>query len=151
MENVIKFLKDRVDIRIGPLEKELGLPNATIKLHKDYISPKHLDVIRDYLVKNYGYSDDVTVEAMSSDNGVDSPTQIVKMYNVGRIPGFKDGKLRFQDQMGLWRRVDNYGCDKDGNIKEEWKSASGELFEDEMGGFYIANNGRKIYVNYKQK
>lgn len=148
MDSIVEFLKTRSDIKIASLEKELGLPNASIKLSKDYIAPKHEEAIRDYLIKHYGYSEDVVEEIKKEDN-VGSITQIVKKYNVGRIPNFTDKKLRFQDDIGLWRRVENYGCDKDGNIKPEWTTASGEVFEDELGGFYIANNGRKIYVTYK--
>jgi len=152
MDKIVKFLRERSDIKIGSLERELGLPNATIKLNKGYIIPRHVEDIKAYLIKHYRYEEDMDLEIRNEDNAdMSVNTQIVKIYNVGMIPSFKDNKLRFQDDIGRWRRVEDYGCDKDGNVKEDWTNSVGKLFDDEIGGFYIANNGRKIYVNYKQK
>lgn len=156
MEKIIEFLKSREDIKISTLEKELGLANATIKVSKGYIIPKHLDVIRQYLIDHYGYSDN-KVEAMKHEDNKDADTQIVKMYNKTRIPGFKDNKLRYKDSVGLWRFVDDYVSVKgeDGKVigtklKDDWEAQTGEMCVDLIGKFYIANNGRKVYVEYNK-
>lgn len=157
MDKVIEFLRSREDIKIRPMEMELGLPNATIKLSKGFIMPKHLDVIKDYLKKKYGYSED-GVMVMKNEDNIGTDTQIVKLYNVNNIPGFKDGKPRFKDNMGLWRKLDEYGYenkkDDDGGshrlLKKEWEAQTVEMCTDVIGKFYIANNGRKIYVEFNK-
>lgn len=55
MQDLLSFFKSHGNIKIRPLEEELGLPNATIKLRRGYICPKHIPVIQAYLKKEYGY------------------------------------------------------------------------------------------------
>jgi len=157
MERLVEFLRSRSDIKVSTIEKKLGLANATIKLGKGHIVPKHVELIRGYLIKYYGYSENKVEEIKKEDNIPGDAKRVVKVYNVGRIPGFTDGRLRFQDSIGLWRRVEHYGYDKVKDergkevmvLRKEWEAQTGEMCEDERGRFYVANNGRKVYVDFK--
>jgi len=150
MDSIVEFLKTRSDIKIASLEKELGLPNASIKLTKDYIAPKHEEAIRDYLIKHYGYSEEI-VEEMKSEDNINSPTRIIKQYNEGYKPGFKDGIMRYRDSIGLWRKLNSAAAFENGGtiLKKELQPQNDEVMDDEVGSFYIANCGWKIYVTYK--
>jgi len=150
MEDIIKFLKERPDIRVRPLEEELGLPNASIKISKEFIMPKYVEVVREYLKKHYGYSEEI-VEEMKSEDNVNGPTRIIKQYNEGYKPGFRDGIMRYRDSMGLWRKLNSAAAfEKDGTtLKNELQPQNDEVMDDDMGSFYIANCGWKIYVTYK--
>lgn len=146
MENVIAFLESREDISIRTIEKELEIPNATINMRKKYITPKHLQVVVSYLQHHFGYDKDVPELINHVDNT--GPTQVVKMYNVKRKPGFKDGLLRFQDKQGLWKRISQW-CMEKGEIRDSYKAATGELLVDKIGEYYMSNNGTKVYTTFK--
>lgn len=158
MKDLINFLKEREDISIHKIETDLKLPNATINTRKEYITPKHVDAIRKYLIKHYGYESNLKEVIYSRDNRVVNPNlsmPTVKMYNVGRIPGFKDSLHRFQDKQGLWRRLaeECMTLDKDNKtgpkiLKKAYEPQSDEIPKDHIGSFYIANNGIKVYTDF---
>ncbi len=158
MEKVIRFLRDRGDIPVRTVEKSLGLPNATINLRLGRITDKHLKVIVGYLREHYGYKEDIVELIGNKDNPELEKVQIVKMYNVGVIPGFNDSILRYQNNQGLWRRLESLSyyekeLDKEGNkvLKKLWHPANDEVHSDKVGDYYISNNGHKVYISYKSK
>ena len=61
-------------------------------------------------------------------------------YNAKFKPKFKEGILRFQDELGLWRRIDK---------TEVFQAETGEVIKDKIGEYYIANNGIKVYTKFK--
>jgi len=65
------------------------------------------------------------------------------------IPGFKDQIHRYQDEGGLWRRLFP-DCYQKGELKSNWKPKDDEVHDNEIGNYYIANNGKKVYISYKQ-
>lgn len=153
MEDLIKFLEDRPDIVVRKIEKALGLPNATIKVSAGYIASKHLDAVEAYLAANYGYKQGLVDLQQNEDNK--GGKRVFATIHSKRLMGFKDGKLRYFDDQGLWRRLEDYGMIKDGMtgkkvLKEEWEPQSGELFKDRLGEFYIANNGTQVYISYNE-
>ena len=100
-----------------------------------------------YLENHFGFG-----EIVETDGNLESKSQIIHRYNVGRIPGFSDGLLRFQDEVGFWKRVIDFGMvEKEGKriLRDNFKPQSEERFTDKIGEFYIANNGLKIYEKFK--
>lgn len=166
MKDLINFLQERPDIQIRTIERSLKLPNATISTRNSYITPKHVEVIKKYLIKHFGYEENLKEAVENFDNfpavdknlstppDLSTPNPTLKMYNVGRIPGFQDNIHRFQDKQGLWRRITD-NCmvtDKDKNtkvIKPTYQPQSDEILTDKIGSFYVANNGIKVYISYK--
>lgn len=80
-----------------------------------------------------------------------------KTYNAGRIPKFKDVIHRFQNKQGVWRRiVDNcMVVDKNNKLgskilKKDFIAKDDEVLKDKIGSFYVANNGVKVYIDYKR-
>jgi len=168
MKKLVEFLKENPHISIRKIERDLGLRQSTIRLTEEIIPEKSIDKIREYLVEHYGFG-----EIVNLDGNMESKSQIIHKYNVGRIPGFTDGLLRFQDEVGLWKRVANFGMVEQLKdypkkevkktkglsnaysvpnrkiLKEGYKPQSEERFTDKIGEFYIANNGLKIYEKFK--
>jgi len=154
MKKIVKFLRLNPHISIREMERDLGLSQASIRLADGILPKKHLGEIREYLENHFGFG-----EIVDLDGNLESKTQVVHRYNVGRIPGFDDGLLRFQDEFGLWKRVMNFGmiekkiCETNHSkvkvLKEDYKPQNEERFTDKIGEFYIANNGLKIYEKFK--
>ena len=152
MKKLVEFLKTNPHISIRKIERDLGLRQSSIRLTEEIIPEKSIGKIREYLVEHYGFG-----EIVETDGNLESKSQVVRKYNVGRIPGFTDGLLRFQDEIGFWKRVIDFGMvKKDGVkiLKDEYKPQNlfsyDEKFTDKIGEFYIANNGLKIYENFKK-
>jgi len=146
---IINFLKENSHISIREIERELGLAQASIRLAEGILPKKHLEEIRKYLVEHYGFE-----KLVDSDGNLESKSQVIRKYNVGRIPGFTDGIPRFQDEVGFWKRVTNFGMMEEKGIKilkDGFKPQGKERFTDKIGEFYIANNGLKIYEKFKLK
>jgi len=148
MKEIVEFLKENPHISIRKMERDLRLRQSSIRLTEGIIPEKYLEKIREYLIEYFGFG---PLEYL--DGNLESKSQVVHRYNVGRIPGFTDGLLRFQDEVGLWKRVMNFGMiEKDGKkvLRDGYKSQGEERFTDKIGEFYIANNGFKIYEKFKK-
>lgn len=161
MKKIVEFLKANPHISIREMERDLELRQSSINLYKGIIPEKYLDKIREYLENHFGFG-----ELVDKDGNLESKSQVVHKYNVDRIPGFTDGLLRFQDEVGLWKRVANFGmtekkredkelahCHSVLNekvLKDAYKPQGEERFTDKIGVFYIANNGLKIYEKFKK-
>jgi len=157
MNAVIEFLKENEHISVKKLETDLNIPFRTIRLDGSRSIPdKYLGQIEDYLRTNHSYTPDTVCLRQNEDN-IDKPRtneRIVKMYNVDRIPSFNDNIYRFQDKNnGLWRRVEAWGYTTDKKtklsvLKDTYEPQTDEILSDDIGEFYIANNGYKIYLSY---
>ena len=152
MKEIVKFLKLNPHISIREMERDLELRQSTINLSKGFIPERYLDKVREYLENHFGFG-----EIVDLDGNLESKSQVVHRWNVDRIPGFDDGLLRFQDEVGLWKRVVNFGATevfvgKVGTmvLKDSYKPQSEERFTDKIGEFYIANNGLKIYEKFNK-
>lgn len=148
MKKIVEFLKANTHISIRKIERDLELRQSSIRLTEGIIPEKSVEKIREYLIEYFGFG---PLEYL--DGNLESKTQVVHRYNVGRIPGFTDGLLRFQDEIGLWKRVANFGMiEKDGKkvLKDGFKPQGEECFTDKIGEFYIANNGLKIYEKFNK-
>jgi len=148
MKKIVKFLKANPHISIREMERDLELRQSSVNLKKGVIPEKSVEKVREYLENHFGFG-----EIVDLDGNLESKSQVVRKWNVGRIPGFSDGLLRFQDEVGLWKRVVNFGMvEKDGKkvLRDGYKPQSEERFTDKIGGFYIAINGMKIYEKFKK-
>lgn len=157
-ENILKFLEENKHISINKVEKDLNLPARTIRLDRSRdISQGNVDLIEEYLCINYDYDDNHTVLIDHSDNSEPAKEATItkKVYNVGRIPGFDDRLLRFQDpDNGLWKRINQWGMAKDeeGNpvIADRFKPINDDTQTDNIGTFYISKCGIKVYSAYNK-
>jgi len=148
MKKIVEFLRLNPHISIREMERDLGLRQSTINLSKGIIPERYLNKVREYLENHFGFG-----EIVDLNGNLESKTQVVHRYNVDRIPGFTDGLLRFQDEIGFWKRVADFGMvEKDGKkvLKDSYKPQSEERFTDKIGEFYIANNGLKIYEKFNK-
>jgi hypothetical protein len=147
MKEIVKFLRLNPHISIREMERDLELRQSSINLSKGVIPEKSVEKVREYLENHFGFG-----EIVDLDGNLESKSQVVHRYNVDRKPGFTDGLLRFQDEIGLWKRVVNFGmAERDGKkvLRDGYKPQGEERFTDKIGEFYIANNGLKIYEKFK--
>ncbi len=157
-EMIIEFLKCNENISINKMEKELGLANRTVRTDGSRgIPDKYIEMIEDYL-KPFGYDPDITSlikEEIKKDNS-NTSTVVKKIWNEGWILGYDDKIYRYRDEEGLMRRLEpkDYISEVDGKGKEiekKWQPQDGSVYDDEIGQFYIAKNGIKVYIGYKHK
>lgn len=154
---IIEFLKCNENISINKMEKELGMANRTIRTDGSRgIPEKYIEGIEDYL-KPFGYDPDMVSlvkEEIKEDNLKEAVVK--KIWNEGWILGYNDKIYRYRDEEGLMRRLvpEDYSPEKDDKgreIDKKWQPQDGTLHDDEIGKFYIARNGIKVYVDYKHK
>lgn len=162
MKKVELFIKER-NIKISEIERELNLPNRSIQFTgKRGIPSKYIEDVTNLLVSSYGYIDE------NSESEVDIPfgkpekeIKINYRWNRGFVPNYEDGILRYQDpENGLWRRLLDYQGyeEKDANgkktgnrnVKDAYLPKTGELLLDEIGEYYLAKNGIRVY-SFKKK
>ncbi len=132
MKQMIEFIKNN-DISVRTIEKALDLPNASISVNKELISKKHVEMIKGYLEKNYGYGE----EAMEETRANNKPIKTFR-WNDGRPYDFRDDLPRHKDEFGLWRVIEIE--------KLEASPVDGELKEDWQGKYLLLNNGIKAYL-----
>lgn len=146
MNSIELYIKEK-EINISDLERKLSLPSGSIRITGRGIPEKHLDKVKELLIKDYEFNGKI-IE-------VDKPeiSQVVtkRVYNVGRIPDWHDNKPRYRDpDNGLWKRLKDWQqwADKEtGEIKtnEGFIPISTEILTDEIGEHYITRNGTKVY------
>ena len=125
--SILDFIKDN-EISKREIEKELGMPEKSFK----GVPAKWKEKIKEYLTKEYNYPygyDKI---------GFERPQKVTPGWKgQNRLPGFKDGIMRYRDHdSGLWRKVTGV-VDTDA-----------ELFEDEVGSYIIFKDYR-VYTEFK--
>lgn len=157
-EMIIEFLRCNENISINKMEKELGLANRTVRTDGSRgISDKYIEMIENYL-KPFGYDSGITPlkkEEIRKDNS-DTSAVVKKIWNEGWILGYDDKIYRYKDEEGLMRRLEpkDYLPEVDSKEKEvekKWQPQDESVYNDEIGEFYIAKNGIKVYTRYKYK
>jgi hypothetical protein len=162
MKKIELFIKEK-NIKISEIEVKLNLPRRSIQFTgKRGIPTKYIEGVTNLLVSEYGYIDE------NSQSEVDIPVgnpikeiNVTYRWNKDFVPIWEDGIVRYQDpENGLWRRLLDYQGypekDENGNktgrrkIREEFLPSTRDVFVDDIGEHYIANNGIKVY-SFKKK
>lgn len=149
-QKLIDFLIKNPDISIRKMEQDLGIPTETIRPKGRGIPDKHVEFVHNYLVQHYGFIPDA-VDIINNEDNKDAPVQTIKIYNIDRIPGFKDNIPRYQCKQGLWRRVilaTDGKPEENDKANKKWEPASDEVLNDKIGSYYVANNKKHIYITF---
>ena len=149
-EIIFKFLDGNESINANSIEKELDLSRNTILRGKRYIPKSKVNLIYEYLDNEYGIGEWVSVVGNSDNPDISGRT----IWMDGWLFGADDTVERFRDPVnGLWKVLrdwSGYMRLKDGSLalKESWESVDGELHHDEVGDYWVANNGISVYFKY---
>lgn len=149
MNKIDLFIKEK-NIKFSEIEEDLNLPRRCIQKERG-VPKKHREVVISYLEEKYGYRDD------NPEKEVDEPLSRSisvkkKIWNEGMMPNYKDGILRYRDPgNGLWKRLVDHQSQKDKEsgrrvIKDEYKPVEKVFNKDEIGEYYVAKNGTKVYT-----
>ena len=159
MKKVELFIKEK-GIKINEIEEKLGLPRRSIQFTGGRgIPKKHLSIVIKYLVENHGYDGENSLSEV--DKPVGKPEKEIKInhrWNKNFKPSYTDGIIRYQDpENGLWRRLWDFQSyikkskDDEGNeiktrkIKKEFLPGTGDILKDDIGEYYLARNGIRVY------
>lgn len=147
------FIKEK-GVNISKMEKELGLPAKTIRPERG-LPKKHLRIILEYLNLKYGYSDENYGEEVDVPLTKKPEKVIVRVWNKNFVPKYADGIVRYQDpENGLWKRLDAWQRTKHTNkdtgeitvkLNPEFEPRDGKVLSDQIGRYYVAKNGIKVY------
>jgi len=146
---------------------EKGIRNMNVSIETFNLISKVLKLSNDDHKEMVGIMNDTVktsnVLPVSEDNLLSKSKPRKKLkYNDGRIPDWKDGILRFRDpDNGLWKRCIEWPVtykmedgkrvkDNKGNeiriIHSKWDADTGEIHTDDIGEFFIAKCGEKVYL-----